>query len=251
MKKDLIDEITDKLSAGNPSGEPYSINELHRAIGSPNKTNYMESIKKAVRMGLVEKTKTRSDSRKICLVLPDKNQKIMNFIKHFSNNLKTQKQLVNSYFKNLEERKDTWQVAEQTEIEEPMYVARKKGKKGKQILYDIIPTKPQKRMRTSWKLDKKTIEHLESILKIIDNMFTYSGVFTYILTLEILQKSYNKEIKDYQKLSIDTVKDIVTKLDKITEKSNYFIHQYIANRLMPYHTINQLEQISKIKPMTV
>ncbi len=106
-------------------------------------------------------------------------------------------------------------------------------------------------MRTSWKLDKKTIEHLDSILKIIDNMFTYSGSFTYILTLEILPRSYDSEIKNYQKLSIDTVKDIVTKLQKITKKSNYFIHQYIENHLMPYHIINQLEQILKKKPMTL
>lgn len=246
MKKDLIEDILDKLS----SGKPYSINELHRAIGTPNKTNYMENIKKAVKMGLVEKTKTKLDSRKICLVLPDKNKKVMNFIKYFSNNLKTQKQLANSYFNRLEERKHTWQVAEQTEIEQPMYIP-KKTKIGNRLVMDMIPTKHEKKWKISWKLDKKTIEHLDSILKIIDNMFTYSGSFTYILTLEILPKSYNSEIKDYQKLSIDTVKDIVTKLQKITKKSNYFIHQYIANHLMPYHIINQLEQISKIKPMTV
>ncbi len=130
MKKDLIDEITDKLSAGNPSGEPYSINELHRAIGSPNKTNFMENIKKGVKMGLFEKTKTKLDSRKICLVLPDKYDKIKNFIQYYSMNIKNQKQLVNTYFKRLEERKHTWLVAEQTEIEVPMHVARKKGKKG-------------------------------------------------------------------------------------------------------------------------
>jgi len=191
MKKDLIEDILEKLS----TGKPYSINELHRELGSPNKTNYMESIKKVVKTGMVEKTKTKLDSRKICLVLPDKNKKVMNFIKYFSNNLKTQKQLANSYFNRLEERKHTWLVAEQTEIEQPMYIP-KKTKIGNRLVMDMIPTKPEKKWKISWKLDKKTIEHLDSILKIIDNMFTYSGSFTYILTLEILPKSYNSEIKE-------------------------------------------------------
>jgi len=250
MKRDLIETILDKLSSPNPSGKPYSINELHKAIGSPNKTNYMESIKKAVKMGMVERTRTKLDSRKIILVLPDKYDKIKNFIQYYSMNIKNQKQLVNTYFKRLEERKHTWLLAEQKEIEQPMHIF-KKTKIGNRSVMDLIPTKPEKRMSASWKLDKKTMEHLDSILKIINNMFTYSGLLTHILTLEKLPKSHDSEIKNYHKITIDTIKDIVTKLQKITKKSNYFIHQYIENHLMPYHIINQLEQILKKKPMTL
>jgi len=245
MKTDLKPIIIKKLEI-----RQYFKNELHREIGKPNKTNYENTIKELEKEGIIGRKRDEVDTRRIIIYLIDKNQKIMNFIKYFSNNLKTQKQLVNSYFNRLEERKHTWKVAEQTEIEEPRYIP-KKTKVGKRFVMDLIPTKPVKRMKTSWKLDKKTIEHLDSILDIIDNMFTYSGSFTYILTLEILPKSYNSEIKNYQKLSIITIKDIVTKLERITKKSNYFIIQYIANRLMPYRIINQLEQISKKKPKIV
>jgi len=228
IKKEIIDTLTFERE--------LSSNEIHKKIGRPNKTTYTKCIKELVKSGNLKQRKDSEDLRLKLYSLTDPNERLTRYIESFDNGLENQKTIADGYLRAL---KDCGPHIVKV-IQEPVYFSTLKG--------SVPSSQSRERISYSWKINKKAHEYINSIITIINNIFVQSGSLTYAQALEILPKSYDSKIKNYQKNCINTIKEIINKLESVTKKSDYLLYQYLPYNLIGFNLVNELERMSKIKP---
>ena len=234
--RDLKQDIQDILIS-----EPdLSVNMLHKRLGSPNKTRFTNDWKALEKEGILLSHRDHNDFRFIRLSLVNPNERLSKFIDSFIPNLKWIEKNAEKHLKQLKKLKPIAKEIEPVKGRMTKFVVDKK-----QHAYVPRPSKEVTTIGYNWKIKEGAKQSFDELFQLLNNLFIQSSSLTYAQVLGDIPKTYDKKIRQYQKLCIDTITKIVTKLYQQDPESRPAIWSYLPYKLNGFQLVSKLATIAQ------
>jgi len=206
-----------------------SFSGLYRKIGGRSRNRLRKAINELISDGLL-KQKSQGPGKEVQISLAP--SELLNHLNGLNKELSLIQTMIKRTFNALKDHKYLFKF--------PVQV-------GKAVPVPGHPGWTMGGNQVTWKINPKAKREVQLLTNCLNSLFQHSGALTYTESLELLPKSYNKKVREYQKECIKLIKTTVSDLFNLFPKERAVIQMHLDFNVRGLNTIRAVGQMATRK----